>query len=140
MDGGRAGGAFHQDSSAQARKSRGDTGVQVTRMGNVELRKLADHRRSPKGAQMVGDARSCLLIGETDTVGGDLTGHPGQGLDAHGYAWIDSAPAATVLASGPRRVGATSTAVTLYSGQLVAQSEYSVVITLAPLPGKWNVV
>ncbi len=53
-------------------------------MGTIELRKLADHRRGPKGTQMVGDARSCLLIGETDTVGGDLTGHPGQGLDAHG--------------------------------------------------------
>ena len=32
------------------------------------------------------------------------------------------------------------TAVTLYSGQLVAQSELSVVITLAPDSGKWNVV
>ncbi len=29
-------------------------------------------------------------------------------------------------------VGVTSTAVTLYSGQLVAQSEFSVVTTLAP--------
>ena len=34
----------------------------------------------------------------------------------------------------------TCTAVTLYSGQLVAQSELSVVITLAPLPGWWKVV
>ena len=32
------------------------------------------------------------------------------------------------------------TAVTLYSGQLVAQSELSVVITLAPDSGKWKVV
>src|SRR5690606_11103369 len=32
------------------------------------------------------------------------------------------------------------TAVTLYSGQLVAQSELSVVTTLAPDSGKWNVV
>src|SRR6478736_8885879 len=36
--------------------------------------------------------------------------------------------------------GMTCTAVTLYSGQLVAQSELSVVITLAPDSGKWNVV
>ena len=36
--------------------------------------------------------------------------------------------------------GFTCTAVTLYSGQLVAQSEFSVVMTLAPLTGKWNVV
>ena len=35
---------------------------------------------------------------------------------------------------------ATCTAVTLYSGQLVAQSELSVVITLAPDSGKWKVV
>ena len=32
------------------------------------------------------------------------------------------------------------TAVTLYSGQFVAQSELSVVITFAPDSGKWNVV
>src|SRR5690606_13205868 len=32
------------------------------------------------------------------------------------------------------------TAVTLYSGQLVAQSEASVVTTLAPDSGKWKVV
>ena len=34
-----------------------------------------------------------------------------------------------------RRVGITCTAVTLYSGQLVAQSEFSVVTTLAPDSG-----
>ena len=32
------------------------------------------------------------------------------------------------------------TAVTLYSGQFVAQSEFSVVTTFAPDSGKWNVV
>src|SRR5438552_1134848 len=32
----------------------------------------------------------------------------------------------------------TCTAVTLYSGQLVAQSEYSVVMTLVPVTGWWN--
>ncbi len=36
--------------------------------------------------------------------------------------------------------GATCTAVTLYSGQLVAQSLCSVVTTLAPVSGLWNVV
>jgi len=53
-------------------------------MGTVELRELGDHRRGPKGAQVVGHARDRLLIGEPDAIGGDLTGHPGQGLDAHG--------------------------------------------------------
>jgi len=38
------------------------------------------------------------------------------------------------------QVRPTSTAVTLYSGQLVAQSELSVVMTLAPDSGKWKVV
>lgn len=36
--------------------------------------------------------------------------------------------------------GRTWTAVTLYSGQFVAQSELSVVMTLVPLTGWWNVV
>ena len=36
--------------------------------------------------------------------------------------------------------GPTWTAVTLYSGQFVAQSDWSVVTTLAPLTGWWNVV
>ena len=36
--------------------------------------------------------------------------------------------------------GDTWTAVTLYSGQLVAQSEYSVVTTLACVSGWWKVV
>src|SRR5690606_780459 len=36
--------------------------------------------------------------------------------------------------------GATCTAVTLYSGHWVAQSLYSVVTTLAPVSGSWNVV
>ena len=36
--------------------------------------------------------------------------------------------------------GATCTAVTLYSGQLVAQSEYSVVTTFAPVSGLWKFV
>ena len=36
--------------------------------------------------------------------------------------------------------GATCTAVTLYSGQFVAQSLYSVVTTFAPVSGSWKVV
>lgn len=42
--------------------------------------------------------------------------------------------------TGTLEDGRTSTAVTLYSGQLVAQSELSVVITLVPLTGWWKVV
>ena len=131
---------FAQDSRDEDRKCRAHTGVEVTRMRPLEVSQLRDHHGCPERTQVISDACDRLLVGEADAVGGDLPGHAGQGLGAHGYAWTDSAPAATVLASGPRRVGVTSTAVTLYSGQLVAQSEYSVVMTLAPLPGKWNVV
>jgi hypothetical protein len=53
-------------------------------MGTVELRELGDHRRGPKGAQVVRHASNRLLIGEPDAIGSDLTGHPGQGLDTHG--------------------------------------------------------
>jgi len=42
--------------------------------------------------------------------------------------------------AGCSAAGRISTAVTLYSGQLVAQSELSVVITLVPLTGWWKVV
>jgi len=84
---------------------------------------LSDHHRRPERAEMLSDASERLLVSEPDAIRGDLPGHPGEGLDAHDYAVTGSAPAATVDASGPRRVGVTSTAVTLYSGQLVAQSE-----------------
>ena len=40
----------------------------------------------------------------------------------------------------PALATVTSTAVTLYSGQFVAQSLFSVVTTLAPVTGWWNVV
>jgi threonine/homoserine/homoserine lactone efflux protein len=48
----------------------------------------------------------------------------------------------SVVVSAVVEVGTRSTwtAVTLYSGQLVAQSELSVVTTFAPLTGWWNVV
>ena len=48
-------------------------------------------------------------------------------------AALASARAASVTTS-------TCTAVTLYSGQFVAQSEFSVVTTLAPVTGWWKVV
>jgi hypothetical protein len=51
----------------------------------------------------------------------------------------DSARYSTCQSDGPFE-GDTCTAVTLYSGQLVAQSEYSVVTTLAWVNGWWNVV
>ena len=59
--------------------------------------------------------------------GHHLVGHPLRGIR------LACARAASVTTS-------TCTAVTLYSGQFVAQSEFSVVTTLAPVTGWWNVV
>lgn len=99
---------------------------------------IAPHRRRPERVQVFGDAPGGLLVRERLVVDGDLVGHAGQGFDAHRQTTV-AAPATFTL-SGADRVGETSTAVTLYSGQFVAQSEYSVVTTLAPLSGWWNVV
>jgi len=47
----------------------------------------------------------------------------------------------SAMAASPRALATpTSTAVTLYSGQFVAQSEFSVVTTFAPVTGWWKVV
>ena len=53
---------------------------------------------------------------------------------------LDREPAVDSSSRALDGAGATWTAVTLYSGQLVAQSEFSVVTTLAPVTGWWNVV
>ena len=62
-------------------------------------------------------------------VPGNLVGHCDQMLVLVRQRWLRSAHAGTL------DEGRTSTAVTLYSGQFVAQSELSVVITLVPLTG-----
>ena len=49
-------------------------------------------------------------------------------------------PTASAPVSATRRAGETCTAVTLYSGQLVAQSENSVVTMFARVTGWWKVV
>ena len=86
------------------------------------------------GAQKV---RRCGggLLGRQTRVGHadrDLVGHPDDAVEPFGVRAHPRAPA--------RESGLTSTAVTLYSGQFVAQSELSVVTTFAPLTGWWKVV
>src|SRR3954463_8002866 len=61
--------------------------------------------------------------------------------------FMDQEPAGSAAGCARRRCHAdgcvtltTCTAVTLYSGQFVAQSELSVVMRFAPDSGKWNVV
>ena len=63
----------------------------------------------------------------------------GRGSQAVFFAEYNSAPPyhPTLLTSLTAR---TSTAVTLYSGQLVAQSELSVVMMFVCICGKWKVV
>src|SRR4029079_12029736 len=58
----------------------------------------------------------------------------GQSTGAASFAWRRSRHAAGCATFTP------CTAVTLYSGQFVAQSEFSVVMRFAPDSGKWNVV
>ena len=59
----------------------------------------------------------------------NLVSHRDQTLVLVGQRWLRSAHA------GTPDEGRTWTAVTLYSGQFVAQSEFSVVTTLVPLTG-----
>ena len=58
--------------------------VEVIGMAVLEVGELRDHRRRPKGAEMIGDLGDCLLVGEARAIGRDLLGHPGESLDAHG--------------------------------------------------------
>jgi hypothetical protein len=80
----------------------------------------------------------------------DVVGHRDQSLDPH--ACLVSSDPINMRCCRPVNsrwrfchaegslTRTTSTAVTLYSGQFVAQSEFSVVTTLAPESGKWKVV
>src|SRR5665811_2232381 len=100
-------------------------------------------RRPPRSTRVRSSAASDVykrqVAGVVGHVRGDLVDHAYQGGGvAHrgtspscrgACSWSDSSPA------GACEVGITWTAVTLYSGQLVAQSELSVVTMFAPLAG-----
>ena len=78
-------------------------------------------------------------------VGADLTGDilPGRDAARDLIRPLDQMLLLVVTRGAHARcseLGRISTAVTLYSGQFVAQSELSVVITLVPLTGWWKVV
>jgi len=113
-----------------------DSGVQFLWIGGGKSLQFADHPVRPEQRQMPGDPGRGTLGRQGGVIAGNLLGHPDEGLDQHGYRLtVASAPAPSTMWSPPCRFGDTSTAVTLYSGQLVAQSELSVVTTLAPLTG-----
>lgn len=103
------------------------------------------HPGIPEVLDMRGDLAGRVLLGAVLELGSDLVGQPNRRRQL-----VVGHSTSTVLATGTRRVSSmaceapwtseTCTAVTLYSGQLVAQSECSVVTTFAPVTGKWNVV
>ena len=78
-------------------------------------------------------------------VADEVVPHPHDGGlgGAHGRPATASAGTSAPAPAWARAASVTTstcTAVTLYSGQLVAQSEFSVVTTLAPVTGWWKVV
>ena len=121
--------------------------------GAVEVGiECAAHARLPELRQVLGDAVERLLaLGKGGEELADAVGQPhqrGSGVDGGAHrACSGSRPCCRRSKSEKSRcqragcvTRATCTAVTLYSGQLVAQSLESVVMTLAPDSGKWKVV
>ena len=116
---------------------------------------LGPHARVPELLDVAGDLRNGAVVPLHGEERRDLIGHHHELFDLHtsGAVYqaglqgrpydLDAATWRLLIANssysfwyrvGPD-VGATCTAVTLYSGQLVAQSLYSVVTTLAPVAG-----
>ena len=100
--------------------------------GRHRVQQVAQHRRRPEHLQVLGHQRCRRVSREVTLVHRDLVDHAHEVGGAH-------APAPT-RAGSAAFAGRICTAVTLYSGQFVAQSECSVVTTFAPLSGWWNVV
>ena len=85
--------------------------------------KIGAHRAGPKFSNMIRDLLRHFPTNRN--IVGNLIRHHNKTCILFHHATHKPAP----------MDGRTSTAVTLYSGQLVAQSELSVVITLVPLTG-----
>ncbi len=105
---------------------------------------LLSHPWLPEFLEVVYNARDRFFGGVAGEELRDLIGLVDHVRDIH-----QSPPTWVVMSRSSRyclcqsdgvMVRRTSTAVTLYSGQLVAQSENSVVTTLAPVSGWWKVV
>src|SRR5581483_1003365 len=114
------------------------------------------HPRVPELLDVVGDARNDLVLLLVLEELAELVRHMHEAVGLHGSnapvnkrglgysaaikgaatrrAWRDSSSYSSCHSDGPFD-GITCTAVTLYSGQLVAQSENSVVTTLACVSG-----
>ena len=135
---------------AQGGYRRAGGGIEALAAGFQKLDDLAAHAGVPEAAEVILDAGGGgrLALGVEELA--DLVGHIDQAGGVHGRRYSAGAAAirrlrrltASALScqgEGPLE-GETSTAVTLYSGQLVAQSEYSVVTTFAWVEGWWKVV
>lgn len=105
----------------QARQRLAHQRIETPALGLGEASQdFAAHARIPGAPQMSSDfGDSVFLIACRGEKRADLIGHGDEFRAVH----------------APIRL-ATSTAVTLYSGQLVAQSEFSVVMRFAPDSGK----
>src|ERR1700722_12111686 len=115
----------------------------------VDMRiNLRQHALFPEALDVLGNLRYRLIVLAMAECPADLVGHrdqPGHRV-AHFAATAEIRRAAPLWvwqsrcqSLGPF-VGEICTAVTLYSGQLVAQSGFSVVTTLACVSGWWKVV
>ena len=96
------------------------------------------HSWVPERLEVPDDALDRLLLRQVSELAGDVVAEPRLRC---GHERVSRGARASSRASSPRALATpTWTAVTLYSGQFVAQSEFSVVTTLAPVTGWWKVV
>lgn len=108
-------------------------------VGGGEGLERTAHARVPEGLDVPRDGLDRLGSRQVRELTGDVVAHACFGGMAH--AWVSAGWRAWATEWSPRALATpTCTAVTLYSGQLVAQSEFSVVTTLAPVTGWWKVV
>ena len=114
--------------------------VQRRVVGQAEGAQLDLHPHLPEPADVSGHPGRGVLLAQVLELAGDVVGHPHHGGDLVHRATTASASASTPTVDSRAVATVTWTAVTLYSGQFVAQSELSVVTTLAPLTGWWKVV
>ncbi len=109
---------------------------------------FAPHARVPEARQVKSNTfGGNRLVGLRIEERGNVIRHGDETLNVHQIKGsMIKRPARTVCAwrrschAAGCATFTTCTAVTLYSGQLVAQSEFSVVMRFAPDSGKWNVV
>ena len=108
-------------------------------VGSGESLERTAHARVPEGLDVPRDGLGRPGGRQVRELAGDVVAHARLGGNAH--AWVSAGSRVCATAWSPRAFATpTCTAVTLYSGQFVAQLEFSVVTTLAPVTGWWKVV